>query len=91
LNRYLGTFSLPFFLKNEWYNFIEERPPVSAFSMTSATKGGKMLFGFSINHLNPLLALIFGVLILLNPKLLSTLMGIYLIMVGLIGLGVIRF
>jgi uncharacterized membrane protein HdeD (DUF308 family) len=40
--------------------------------------------------LSALIALIFGVLILVNPKLLSTLVGIYLIVVGLIGLGLIR-
>ena len=38
-----------------------------------------------------MMALVFGILILLNPKLLSTLVAIYLILVGLIGLGVIKF
>jgi uncharacterized membrane protein HdeD (DUF308 family) len=50
-----------------------------------------MLFGVTLRNLSPLLSLVFGVLILLNPKLLSTLVGIYLILVGLIGLGIIRF
>jgi len=44
-----------------------------------------------INHINAWLALIFGILILINPKLLSILVGIYLIIVGLTGLGIIRF
>ncbi len=42
-------------------------------------------------NLTSLLALVFGILILINPKLLSTLVGIYLIVVGLIGLGIINF
>jgi uncharacterized membrane protein HdeD (DUF308 family) len=50
-----------------------------------------MLFNFTIRNLSPLISLIFGILILLNPKLLSVLVGIYLILVGLIGLGIIRF
>jgi len=45
----------------------------------------------TLRALNPVLSIIFGVLILLNPKLLSTLVGIYLILIGLIGLGVLRF
>ncbi|HUV71564.1 MAG TPA: DUF3096 domain-containing protein [Clostridia bacterium] len=50
-----------------------------------------MSFSFIIQNFNALLALIFGILILLNPKLLSVLVGIYLIVVGLIGLGILRF
>lgn len=37
------------------------------------------------------MSLIFGVLVLVNPKLLSTLVGIYLVVTGLIGLGILRF
>jgi len=46
---------------------------------------------YILKNLNPLLSIIFGVLILSNPKLLSTLVGIYLILIGLIGLGILRF
>jgi hypothetical protein len=46
---------------------------------------------FTIGNLNAWLALIFGILVLINPRLLSVLVGIYLIIVGLTGLGVIRF
>ncbi|MGI5826723.1 MAG: DUF3096 domain-containing protein [Patescibacteria group bacterium] len=46
---------------------------------------------FVIRNLNAWVALIFGILILVNPKLLSVLVGIYLIIVGLTGLGIIRF
>ncbi|MGI5841135.1 MAG: DUF3096 domain-containing protein [Patescibacteria group bacterium] len=43
-----------------------------------------------LRNINPILSLIFGILILTNPKLLSTLVGIYLIITGLLGLGIIQ-
>ena len=46
---------------------------------------------FSLQTISPLVSLVFGVLVLLNPKLLSTLVGIYLIINGLLGLGILRF
>jgi hypothetical protein len=47
-----------------------------------------MLFGYA--HLQPIVSLIAGVLILLMPRLLNYIVAIYLIVVGLIGLGVVR-
>ena len=41
-------------------------------------------------HLSPLLALIAGILILLVPRFLNYFVAIYLIVTGLIGLGVLR-
>jgi hypothetical protein len=38
-------------------------------------------------HLSPLLALVFGILILLVPRLLNYLVAIYLILLGLLGFG----
>jgi len=43
-----------------------------------------------LRNLSPLLSIVFGVLILTSPKLLSTLVGIYLLLTGLVGLGVIN-
>jgi hypothetical protein len=40
-------------------------------------------------HLSPMLSLLFGVLILLFPRILNYLVGIYLILVGLLGLGIL--
>jgi hypothetical protein len=47
-----------------------------------------MHFGYA--HLQPIVSLIAGVLILLIPRLLNYIVAIYLIIVGLIGLGVVR-
>ena len=44
----------------------------------------------SIAHLQPVVALIAGILILLVPRLLNYIVAIYLIVVGIIGLGIIR-
>jgi hypothetical protein len=43
-----------------------------------------------VAHLQPLVALIAGVLILLVPRILNYIVAIYLIIVGIIGLGLVR-
>jgi hypothetical protein len=44
----------------------------------------------ALEHLQPIVALIAGVLILIIPRLLNIIVAIYLIVVGLIGLGFLR-
>jgi len=44
----------------------------------------------TISHLAPVVALIAGILILLVPRLLNYIVAIYLIVIGIIGLGVFR-
>jgi hypothetical protein len=44
------------------------------------------IFGIDVLILSPLIALIFGILILFVPRLLNYLIAIYLIVIGLIGL-----
>ena len=41
-------------------------------------------------HLQPIVSIIAGVLILLIPRLLNYIVAIYLIVIGLIGLGIVR-
>ncbi|MBI4274294.1 MAG: DUF3096 domain-containing protein [Rhizobiales bacterium] len=45
----------------------------------------------TIAQLQPIVALIAGILILLIPRLLNFIVAIYLIVVGILGLGIIRF
>lgn len=45
---------------------------------------------FSIETLSPLASLVFGILILVFPRFLNYLIAGYLILVGLLGLGIIR-
>ena len=42
-------------------------------------------------HLDALIALIAGVLILLVPRILNYIVAVYLIIVGILGLGIIRY
>lgn len=42
-----------------------------------------------ITHLQPVVALIAGILILIMPRLLNIIVAIYLIFIGLVGLGVV--
>jgi Protein of unknown function (DUF3096) len=42
-----------------------------------------------IVHIGPLLSILFGVLILVFPRALNYLVAIYLILAGLVGLGVV--
>lgn len=41
-------------------------------------------------HLTPIVSLIAGVLILIMPRLLNLIVAIYLIIIGIIGLGLIK-
>jgi hypothetical protein len=49
-----------------------------------------MVLGIGIPHLNALVALLAGVLILLVPRILNYVIAIYLIVVGIIGLDIIH-
>ena len=42
-------------------------------------------------HLQPIVALLAGVLILIMPRLLNFIVAIYLIFIGLVGLGVLKW
>ena len=44
----------------------------------------------NIGHLAPVVALIAGILILIMPRLLNYIVAIYLIVIGIIGLGIFK-
>lgn len=44
----------------------------------------------SISHLQPIIALVAGILILIMPRLLNYIVAVYLIFVGITGLGLIK-
>ena len=44
----------------------------------------------SIAHLSPIISIIAGVLILIMPRLLNFIVAAYLIIIGLLGLGIIK-
>lgn len=43
-----------------------------------------------VAHLQPIVALLAGIIILLAPRILNYVIAIYLIVIGIIGLGLIR-
>lgn len=47
-----------------------------------------MVIGFA--HLQPIVALVAGILILIIPRLLNFIVAAYLIFIGIMGLGIIR-
>jgi hypothetical protein len=49
-----------------------------------------MILGLGIGHLQPLVALLAGILILIVPSILNYVIAAYLIVVGIIGLGLIH-
>jgi hypothetical protein len=56
----------------------------------AATAGGRgTTFTVGVATLSPLVALIAGILILLMPRLLNYIVAIYLIIAGLLGLGIL--
>ncbi len=44
----------------------------------------------SIGHLSPIVSILAGILILLMPRLLNYIVAIYLIVIGVIGLGILK-
>jgi hypothetical protein len=51
---------------------------------------GQLMLTISAAHIQPIVALIAGVLILIMPRLLNYIVAIYLIVVGITGLGILR-
>ena len=62
---------------------LADHGPAGAFKFFSSSYGPAMNITL---HLIPIVSLIAGILILVMPRLLSTIVAIYLIMVGLVGL-----
>ena len=44
----------------------------------------------NVGHLSPIISLIAGILILIMPRLLNYIVAIYLIVIGIIGLGIFK-
>jgi hypothetical protein len=57
-------------------------------TLSSREGGADMTIG--VAHLSPVLSIIFGVLILIMPRFLNYFVAVYLILAGLLGLGVLR-
>jgi hypothetical protein len=61
---------------------------VTAVASRPSTGAPTMTLG--ITHLQPVVALLAGILILVMPRLLNYIVAIYLIVIGILGLGIIK-
>jgi hypothetical protein len=68
---------------------VNRRAPSDPGVDATASSGG-IAVTLTAAHLSPLLSIVFGILILIVPRFLNYLVAIYLILVGLLGLGVVR-
>jgi hypothetical protein len=59
-------------------------------SAGTQTKYGARAMTITVAHLQPAISLIAGILILIMPRLLNYIVAIYLILAGLLGLGLLR-
>ena len=57
---------------------------------TLRTGGAEVQMVLTAAHLSPVLAILFGILIFVFPRLLNYLVATYLVLSGLIGLGVLN-
>jgi Protein of unknown function (DUF3096) len=67
-----------------------KRMGISVTYSSSASWKGSNVMNLSVTHLQPLVALAAGILILIMPRLLNYIVAIYLIVVGIVGLGLIK-
>jgi hypothetical protein len=68
---------------------VEPSGLVAVFNRIASQKG-EWIMTVSIAHLQPIVALIAGILILIIPRLLNIIVAVYLILIGLLGLGLFR-
>jgi hypothetical protein len=64
--------------------------PVGSTVLQQDVCGDLGMITVGIAHIQPVVALVAGILILVLPRLLNIIVAIYLILVGLAGLGVLR-
>jgi hypothetical protein len=67
----------------------EELAASIAVSFSRATKGDTVMV-IGIAHLQPIVAIIAGILILIIPRLLNIIVAVYLIVFGILGLGLFK-
>jgi hypothetical protein len=77
--------------KSVCYSGTATTDRISASIRVFPTSPGEIPMVITAAHIQPIVALIAGILILIMPRLLNLIVAIYLICVGLIGLGVLKW
>jgi hypothetical protein len=65
-------------------------PTASSSPSRPASQEGSSIMVIGVAHLQPIVAIISGVLILVWPRVLNYVVAIYLILSGILGLGILR-
>jgi Protein of unknown function (DUF3096) len=77
---------------NERYRFSTEsirwKPATTGLEPARSLQEDRMVI--TAAHLSPILSIVFGILILIVPRFLNYFVAIYLILAGLLGLGILR-
>jgi hypothetical protein len=77
--------------KSVCYSGTATADRISASIRHFPTSPGEIPMVITAAHIQPIVALLAGILILIMPRLLNLIVAIYLICVGLIGLGVLKW
>jgi hypothetical protein len=64
--------------------------PPAVIALSACLQPTETKMTITIGHLQPIIALIAGILILVMPRLLNFIVAIYLIAIGLLGLGIFK-
>jgi hypothetical protein len=67
-----------------------DREPAAILRFVESQQRGQKVMTIGIAHLQPVVALVAGILILVIPRLLNIIVAVYLILIGLLGLGLFR-
>jgi hypothetical protein len=67
-----------------------DREPAAILRFVESKQRGEKVMTIGLAHLQPVVALVAGILILVIPRLLNIIVAVYLILVGLLGLGLFR-
>jgi hypothetical protein len=68
----------------------DQVPPCDSLALPAHDRSSENFMTISMAHIQPIVALIAGILILVMPRLLNFIVAIYLIFIGIIGLGIIK-
>jgi hypothetical protein len=68
---------------------MERALPPGVCASGSNSRGNRAMT-ITVNHIEPIVALLAGILILIVPRILNYVIAAYLIIIGLIGIGLLR-
>jgi hypothetical protein len=77
--------------KSVFYSGTATADNISASIRVSPTSSGEVSMTLTVAHISPIMSVVAGLLILIMPRLLNLVVAIFLILNGLIGLGLLKW